>query len=166
MWNIHKMSRTFFKCLLVHWKTFAIFVIPSLLLPVAFIDGTATFRCAYVALIMALFWYIQSSISCNFSPCNKLPYLIKMTKFIYLTVKQFSISFIERYKRCKLLCSGCLSFYPCQWRLWFPWQSSLLWESCQPTKLHNVTWKIHACSTLEVSLLWFVYCLGGTFGCF
>ena len=97
MWKILKMSRTLFKCLIVHWKTFAIFVIPSLLLPVALIDGTATFRCAYVALVMALFWYFQpSTITCNFSRRDKLPCLIIIIKFIAFAIKQFSFSFMYR----------------------------------------------------------------------
>ena len=52
-----------------------------------------------------------------------------------------------------------MNFYLCRWRLWFPWQSSLFSGSCQPTKLHSVTWKTRACSTLEVSFSWLIFWL-------
>ncbi len=153
MWKILKMIRRFFKSLIVHWKTFAIFVIPTLLSPVAFIDGTPTFRCAYVALVMALFWYLSNLLSRLHSVISYHVLSICPSSYFLLSNSLAFHVCWESYKKWNNLCSGCSSFYLCRWRLWFPSQSSLFSGSCQPTKWLNAIWKTRACSTLEVTFI-------------
>ena len=39
-----------------YWKLVLLVLVPVVLLPIPILDGTVTFRCAYVALIMAVYW--------------------------------------------------------------------------------------------------------------
>ena len=39
-----------------YWKLVLLVLVPVVLLPIPILDGTVTFRCAYVAIIMAVYW--------------------------------------------------------------------------------------------------------------
>ena len=45
------------RLILRHWKMLLAIMVPVCLLPIPILDGTVTFRCAYVGLVMAVYWY-------------------------------------------------------------------------------------------------------------
>ena len=54
-----EMRQTCFKDVLSFWKTFVIFVLPLVSLPLPILGGDDKFKVAYVVVIMASFWVLE-----------------------------------------------------------------------------------------------------------
>ena len=54
-----KITALFLQDMFVYWKTIVIVLVPLIMLPLPLIIGNDESKCAYVALIMAIYWGLE-----------------------------------------------------------------------------------------------------------